>query len=192
VHTDLNANDEVRRAHPQSRAVIDSGARTLLLIALRKDDTLLGSLWFYRTEARPFSDKQIALLKNFAAQAVIAIENARLLNELRQRTTDLTESLEQQTATSEILNVISNSPTDVQPVLDTIVRTAVTICDSYDAVILLKEGEQLRIASHRGPMKIDFGGAPISRDWVSGRVVVDGAAVHVHDLTAQSFPWAKR
>ena len=115
---------------------------------------------------------------------------ARLLNELRQRTTDLTESLEQQNATSEILNAISNSPTNVQPVLDTIVRTAVTICNSYDAVILLRDGEQLRIAAHHGPMKIDFGGAPISRDWVSGRVVVDGAAVHVHDLTADGteFP----
>jgi GAF domain-containing protein len=81
----------------------------------------------------------------------------------------------------------------VQPVLDTIVRTAVTICDSYDAVILLKDGEQLRLAAHHGPMKIDFGEAPISRDWVSGRVVVDGVPVHVHDLTADGteFPFGR-
>ncbi len=166
------------------------GYRTVLAVPMLKESEIIGLIIFVRQEVRPFNDKQIALLQNFANQAVIAIENTRLLNELRQRTTDLTESLEQQTATSEILDVISNSPTDVQPVLDTIVRTAVTICNSYDAVILLKDGEQLRIAAHHGPMKIDFGGAPISRNWVSGRVVVDGVPVHVHDLTAEDtdFP----
>jgi GAF domain-containing protein len=167
-----------------------ANARTLLVVPMLKEHEAIGVIGIYRQEVRPFSDKQIELVTNFAAQAVIAIENARLLNELRQRTTDLTESLEQQTATSEILDVISNSPTDVRPVLDTIVRTAVTICDSYDAVILLKDGEQLRIAAHHGPIKIDIGGAPIARDWVSGRVVVDGVPVHVHDLTAEDteFP----
>jgi len=166
------------------------GFRSVLTVPMLHGDDLIGAITIFRQEVRPFTKKQVELLTNFAKQAVIAIENARLLNELRQRTTDLTESLEQQTATSEILNVISNSPTDVQPVLDTIVRTAVTICDSYDAVILLKDGEQLRIAAHHGPMKIDFGGAPISRNWVSGRVVVDGVPVHVHDLTAEDtdFP----
>jgi GAF domain-containing protein len=138
----------------------------------------------------PFTDKQIELVTTFADQAVIAIENARLLNELRQRTSDLTESLEQQTGTSEILRVISSSPTNVQPVLDTIVRTAVGLCNSYDAVILLREGEHLRIADHYGPMKIDFEQLRLGRDFVAGRTVVDGAPVHVHDLTAEGdeFP----
>src|SRR6516162_7707680 len=188
---DLRSEPAYRAGFRRLDSLVDEGgARTFLIVPMLKEQLLIGAISIYRQEVRPFTDKQIALVQNFAAQAVIAIENARLLNELRQRTNDLTESLEQQTATSEILDVISNSPTDVQPVLDTIVRTAMTICDSYDAVILLKDGEQLRIAAHHGPMKIDFGGAPIGRDWVSGRVVVDGVPVHVHDLTAEGteFP----
>jgi signal transduction histidine kinase len=121
---------------------------------------------------------------------VIAIENTRLLNELRQRTNDLTESLEQQTASSEILSVISGSPTVVQPVLDAIVRTAVTLCASYDAVILLRDGDDLRIAAHHGPMRLDFERIQLGRDTVSGRTVLDGMPVHVRDLTAEAgkFP----
>jgi two-component system NtrC family sensor kinase len=108
---------------------------------------------------------------------------ARLSRELR-------EALEQQTATSEILGVISRSPTDVQPVLDTIVRAAVALCDSYDAVILLRDGEYLRIAAHHGPMTLDFAGERIGRDWVAGRTVVDRMPIHVHDLPAagDDFP----
>jgi len=178
--------------------LIDSGgARTLLLVPMLKENTLVGAISIYRREVRPFSDRQIELVQNFANQAVIAIENTRLLNELRQRTTDLTqrsadltESLEQQTATSEILGVISSSPTNVQPVLGAIVRTAVTLCESHDAVILLRDGDHLRIAAHYGPMTIDFERALIGRDWVSGRVVMDRVPVHVHDLTAEGgeFP----
>ena len=103
---------------------------------------------------------------------------------MRQRTDDLTESLEQQTATSEVLRVISSSPTKVQPVLATIVRTAVSLCNSYDAVILLREGEYLRIAAHHGPMALDFERLPLGRDFVSGRTVIDGVPVHVPDFMA--------
>ena len=166
------------------------GYRTILGVPLLRDGKTIGSFSLLRDEVSPFTDKQIELVTTFADQAVIAVENARLLNELRQRTSDLTESLEQQTGTSEILRVISSSPTDVQPVLDTIVRTAVGLCNSYDAVILLREGEHLRIADHYGPMKIDFEQLRLGRDFVAGRTVVDGAPVHVHDLTAEGdeFP----
>ena len=154
------------------------------------EEEVVGGINIFRQEAGPFTDRQIELVKNFAAQAVIAIENARLLGELRQRTDDLTESLEQQTATSEVLRVISSSPTNVQPVLDTIVRTAVNLCNSYDAVILLREDEHLRIAAHHGPMALDFERLPLGRDFVSGRTVIDGVPVHIPDFMAEGaeFP----
>ena len=117
------------------------GHRGVLSVPMLHDDELIGAVTLFRQEAGTFSEKQIKLVQNFAAQAVIAIENARLLNELRQRTTDLTESLEQQTATSEVLGVISSSPGDLQPVFDVILKNATSLCDAKFGIATLYDGE---------------------------------------------------
>jgi GAF domain-containing protein len=126
-----------------------AGVRTLLIVPMLKQNELVGAFIIYRQEIRPFTDKQIELLKNFAAQAVIAIENARLLNELRQRTSDLTESLEQQTATSEVLQVISRSLGDLEPVFVSMLEKSVRICDATFGNIYRWDGEFLTlVAAH--------------------------------------------
>ena len=116
------------------------GARTELAVPMLRDDELVGTIVIYRTEVLPFTDKQIELVTNFAAQAVIAIENARLLNELRQRTNDLSEALEQQTATSEVLKVISSTPGELEPVFNAMLTNATRICEATFGNLLLREG----------------------------------------------------
>ena len=119
-------------------------ARSIIIVPMLKENETIGVFAVYRKEVRPFSGKQVELLTNFAAQAVIAIENTRLLTELRQRTNDLSESLEQQTAISEVLGVISSSPGDLTPVFDTILENATRICGANFGTLELNENGQFR------------------------------------------------
>jgi signal transduction histidine kinase len=164
------------------------GARSLVAVPMHKDSALAGAIVIYRTEVRPFTDKQIELLKNFAAQAVIAIENARLLNELRQRTDDLSEALEQQTATSEVLNVISNSLTDTQPVFDTIVQSglrlfpgaAVFVALPRDGMIYpaaMAENDPARAEGWK--QRFPF---PLTREYMHSIALLDRVIVDVPDV----------
>ena len=157
------------------------GARSHIAVPMFKDDELVGAITIYRREVRPFTDKQIELVKNFAAQAVIAIENTRLLSELRQRTDDLTESLEQQTAISEILRVISNSPSDVQPVLNSVAENAARICQAQVVDIILVKDAMLHSAAQFGELRRDIGEVPLDRTTVMGRSICDLQPVHVED-----------
>jgi signal transduction histidine kinase len=156
----------------------------MLGVPLLREGVPLGIIGMWREEVRPFTAKQIELVTTFADQAVIAIENVRLLQELQSRNRDLSEALEQQTATSEILRVIASSPTDIQPVLDVIAEHAARLCDAVDGVIGRPEGNKLRVVAKFGPIPTpEF--LPLSRGFAGGRALIDGQTIHVHDIMAE-------
>src|SRR5262249_21108632 len=158
------------------------GYRTMLGVPLLRDGSCVGVMAMTRSSVRPFTAKQTELVPTLADEAVIAIENVRLFDEVQARSRELAEALEQQTATSEILGVIAASPTNVEPVLRTLAESACRLCEAYDSIILLRDHDRLRISAHHGPIPVDFAEWPIGRTWVTGRAVVDREPVHVHDL----------
>ena len=196
IHVADLARDErfVQKSDPEVVAAVElGGIRTFVAVPMLKDEKLIGAVILYRQEVRPFSDKQIELVKNFAAQAVIAIENARLLNELRQRTGDLTEALEQQTATSEVLQVISSSPGELEPVFAAMLASATRICEAEFGNLFLRERETFRaVAWHGEPTYVDNwrGEALIVKTDVAdiplARLAATKQRVHVADLRQEA------
>ena len=161
--------------------------RTVLAVPLLRESTPVGVMGLWRREVRPFTDKQIALLETFADQAVIAIENVRLFKEIQERNAELREALEHQTATAEVLGIISRSPTDVQPVLDAIVESAARVCGIDDVVLRLREGNAMVPRAHFGP--IPLGRAEISIDEPQFRWMREHGTLHIPDVREQNdFP----
>ncbi len=180
---------------PKTLEVLQRAApyRTYLGIPIIRDGVPIGAIGCGRRRVKPFTPVQIELVKTFADQAVIAIENARLLNELQARNANLTEALEQQTATSEILRVISSSPTDIQPVLDAVAESAARLCEALDSALWRRDGDRLLLVAHHGSIPLGALGEftlPLVRGTVVGRSVLDGRTVHLADTQteAHEFP----
>ena len=166
------------------------GLGTMLCVPMMKESTPIGVIALRRTEAKLFTDRQVALLQTFADQAVIAIENVRLFTELGARNRDLTESLEQQTATSEVLQVISRSPSDVEPTFEVIAASAARLCEAVEGTVFRFDGALIHIAAHCGGVPEQTAALmrvfpiPPGRGSVTARAILTRAVVHVPDLAA--------
>ena len=195
---DVRTTAGYKAGDPAHLTIVElAGARTALVVPMCKEGNLIGAITIYRQAVRPFSEKHIELVTNFAAQAVIAIENARLLNELRQRTTDLTErtadlteALEQQTATSEVLQVVSSSPGDLQPVFASMLESAARICGASFGNIFLWDVDALHlVATHNTPPALAEGRrrSPFRPhpNGPLGRLLKTKAVAHIADLAAE-------
>jgi two-component system NtrC family sensor kinase len=161
---------------------LSGNPRTFLGVPLLREGIPIGALTLTRLAIKPFTGKQIELITTFADQAVIAIENVRLFDEVQAKTRDLSEALTYQTGSANILSVIASSPTDVGPVLKAIVESACELCGAFDSVVLLKDGDDLRFSAHHGPIPMSLEKWPINRNWTAGRAFLDRKPVHVHDL----------
>jgi GAF domain-containing protein len=191
VSTDVADEEPYRTGDPARLALVDlAGARSVIQVALLRDDMFLGSLTVYRKEVRPFSEKQIALLQNFAAQAVIAMDNARLLDELRQ-------SLHQQTATADVLKVISRSTFDLQTVLDTLTESAARLCCADQGYLFRLHDERHHLAASFGldPQSKQFMASnpfAVDRGTLSGRVALERRVVLIEDAASDpGYTWTE-
>ncbi|MGB7579658.1 MAG: GAF domain-containing protein [Pseudolabrys sp.] len=189
---DIKADPAYAERDPLRVATVElAEARTLLAVPMLKESQLVGAIVLYRQEVRPFNDKQIELVQNFAAQAIIAIENARLLSELRQRTNDLSEALEQQTATSEVLSIISSSPGELKPVFEAILVNATQICASNFGAMHIREGDAFRTVALHGAsppfteVRMRQGLFKPSASTGLARAVATRDVVHIADIRAE-------
>jgi signal transduction histidine kinase len=188
VHVpNLGELPQYRDGNPAAVATFElGGARTVLAVPMLKEERVVGGIFIYRPEVSPFTQKQIDLVSTFASQAVIAIENVRLFNEIN-------EALQRQTSIAEILRVISSTPTDVKPVLEAVTHRAAQLCDAPDARLFLVDGDTLRYVTGFGELKGVVQTLPLTRGTVVGRAIIDQSVMHIEDLAAalDEFPQAR-
>src|SRR3954468_20491822 len=187
---DVNADTEYDNVEQRTRG----DYRTVVGVPLMREGVPIGIIMLTRKAVRRFTDKQIELVTTFADQAVIAIENVRLFDQLQAKTRDLSEALTYQTGSGNILRVIASSPTEVGPVLKAIVESACELCDAYDAVLRLKNGDNLELGAHHGTVPADWNLSRINKHWTAGRAALERRPVHVHDMSSSEgdeFPEAQ-